>query len=159
MSKVKTILKRFAYLREYKVLSDVTVKTVQGEHKFDHIMIGPFGILSLCCFNKKGELYGNENDENFVLLDAKMNRTKTENLIRKAKEDERVLRALVTQAKLYNVKIDTAIVIENKGCKSLIPTAAVPVLQASQLSKFLNTDKFEMDNKADALGIASAIEQ
>ena len=153
MSKVKTTLKRFSYIRDYKVLENVKI----NEHTFDYLMIGVFGILSVCFFDEKGDLYGNENDENFVIVDKKSNRIKTENLIKKAKKDNEVLRSLISGAKIYNVKIDSIIVVDDKKCQPLFSATNVPVVKLSALSKFLNQEKFDVDNKADADKIVSLL--
>lgn len=153
MSKVKTTLKRFSYLRDYKVIEGAKI----NEYTFDYLMIGSFGILSICYFDKKGELYGNENDENFVIVDKKMNRTKTENLIKKAKKDTAALRSAISEAKLYNVKIDSIIVVDDKKCQPLFSASDVPVVKLSALSKFLNQEKYDVDNKADADKIVSLL--
>lgn len=153
MSKVKTTLKRFSYLRDYKVLENVKI----NEHSFDYLMIGAFGILSVCYFDKKGELYGNEHDENFVIVDKKTTRTKTENLIKKAIKDVEVLRKAISEAKLYNVKIDAIIVVDDKKCQPLFSASDVPVVKLSALSKFLNQEKYDIDNKADADKIVSLL--
>ncbi len=153
MSKVKTTLKRFSYLRDYKVLENVKI----NEHTVDYLMVGSFGILSVCCFDKKGELYGNEHDENFVIVDKKTNRAKTENLIKKAKKDTAVLRAVISEAKLYNIKIDSVIVVDDKRCQPLFSASDVPVVKLSALSKFLNQEKYDIDNKADTDKIVSLL--
>ena len=157
MSKVKTTLKRFANLRDYKVLSDVILKDGQNQHKIDYVMIGEFGILCLCGYDGKGELYGNENDRNFVTVDKKMNRTMAPNLIKTAKKNQEVLRSFVADKKFYNIKIETAIVIENKNCQPLFSASDVPVVKLQELSKFLNKEKFELDNKVKTQEIFDAI--
>ncbi len=160
MSKTRSILKRFALLREYKVLSDVTVSVDGTEHHFDHLLIGCFGILSLCSFSKKGELYGNDRDDVFILLNGnKTKRTKTENLIKKAQNDEMVLRKLLSQAKIYKIKIDTGIVIESKLCNAMIPSATVPVYTPQTLKKQLNCGKYDMDHNVNVSGILDVIAQ
>ena len=157
MSKVKTTLKRFSYLRDYEVLCDVNIKTKQGEHIIDYLMIGAFGVLSICFFDEKGELYGNENDESFVIVDRKMNRIKTENLIKKAKADANALRYVITDAKLYNVKIDSVVVVDDKRCQPLFSGAGTAVVKLSALSKFLNQEKFDIDNKTQTNEIVSLL--
>jgi len=135
------------------VLENVTV----NEHHFDYIMVGVFGILSVCFFDKKGELYGNESDENFILVDKKKNREKAENLIKKAKKDVEVLRALISKEKIYNLKIDGAIVVDDKKCQTFFTSPDLPLVKLSAFSKFLNQEKFDVDNKADADKIVSLL--
>lgn len=158
MKKTKSVLKRFSLLRDYKVLSDLTVKTADGEHHFDNILVGSFGILSTVCFDKKGELYGNERDESFVLVGVKMDRTPVPNLIKKAQKDTAVIREILSKNKIYNVKVSNAIVIESNACKATFSGSDVPVLTVSEFGKFLKTDKFECDFKADRDRIISALE-
>ncbi len=153
MSKVKTTLKRFSYLRDYKVLENITI----NQHTFDYIMVGSFGVLSVCFFDKKGELYGNESDENFILVDKKKNREKTENLIKKAKKDIDVLRVIVSKEKIYNLKIDGIIVVDEKKCQPFFSSADLPLVKLSGLSKFLNQEKYDIDNKADTDKIVSLL--
>lgn len=157
MKKTKSILKRFSYLREYDVLTDVNVSVAGKEHHFDNLLVGCFGILSLCCFDKKGDLYGNKNDENFVIVDSKSNRFKTVNLIKKAKKDEEVIRKILSTNHIYSIKVDTAIVVENMMCNILFSSDDVPVLNLRGLKKHLNCGKFDLDNKADAKKIVEAI--
>ena len=146
MSKVKTTLKRFSYLRDYKVLQNIKI----GEHNFDYIMVGSFGVLCVCYFDKKGELYGNESDQSFLFVDKKKNRENTQNLIKKAKKDVEILRSMVADAKIYNLKIDSAIVVDDKKCQTFFSSADIPLVKLSAFSKFLNQEKFDVDNKADA---------
>ncbi|MBE6788398.1 MAG: NERD domain-containing protein [Ruminococcaceae bacterium] len=157
MSKTKTILKRFARMCNYKLLSDVTVGSGESAHTFEHILIGSFGAFCVRSFKEKGELYGNENDSNFVLVDYKMSRNKTENIVKKSLKDNMTLRKIVADAKIYNVKIENAVVIEHKKCKAMITAPSCEVMAVSELSKYLN-DKFDRDNKVDAEAVASAVE-
>lgn len=157
MKKTKSLLKRYAYLREYDVLTDVNISVAGEEHHFDNLLIGCFGILSICCFDKRGDLYGNQNDDNFVLVDSKSNRYKIPNLIKKAEKDEAVLRKILSKNQVYNIKIDTAIAIENSMCQILFSSNKVPVLNMRELKKHLNCGKFDLDNKADAKKIADVI--
>lgn len=158
MSKTNSILKRFSLLREYKVLSDVKVTVGGEEHTFDKLLVGCFGILSLVTFDKKGELFGNEHDDCFILLTKnKMHREQTENLIKKAQQDEAVLRKILSDNKIYKVKIDKGIVIESAFCNAMIANDVVPVYTPQTLKKQLNCGKYDMDYKINAEAIVSAI--
>jgi hypothetical protein len=158
MKKTRAALKRYSALRDYKVLSNLTVKTEDGEHTFDNILVGNFGILTAVCFDKKGELYGNERDESFVLVGVKMDRTLVPNLIKKAQKDTAVIREILSKNKIYNIRVSNAIVIESSACKPTFSNPDNPVLTLSEFSKYLKTDKFENDYKADVDRIISALE-
>lgn len=149
MSKTQSILKRFSLLREYKVVSNLEL-TVDGEKiEIDHLLIGEFGVLNLCTINKKGDLYGNENDEIFALVDKKLNREQIPNLSKKAQKNEQALRKIFAKEKVYNVKMDSVVVIEHSGCNPMISSPAVPILKIPELKKHLNCGKYDLDNKAD----------
>ncbi len=157
MSKTKSALKRYSLLREYKVISDFEVEIGTVKHKFDKLLVGEFGVLNIVAFNKKGDLYGNENDANFVLIDKKMNREPCQNLIKEAQDGETVLRKIFAEQKVYNVKIDIAVVIENSYCQCMVSSQKVNILTLQQFKKYLNGGKFDLDNKADSQKIIDAI--
>ena len=157
MDKVKSALKRYSALREYKVISDIKLKVRDKEIEFDNILIGCFGVLCLCCFDEKGELYGSANDENFVIVDKKMNRTKTENLIKRCTKQTEALRTLFTDAKIYNVKLESAIVCSHRKCEAYISASPYKILSFGDFKKFLAQVKFEMDNKTDVEKIINEI--
>lgn len=158
MSKTKSILKRYSLLREYNVLSNVKVRVDGEEHIFDELMIGHFGILCLTTFNGKGELFGNEHDDFFILLSKnKTKREQTDNLIKKSLKDEEVLRKILSANKIYSIKIEKGIVIENKWCCAMIPGNSVPVFTLETLKKHLNCGKYDIDYKINVDAILNAI--
>ncbi len=158
MSKTSRVLKRFSLLREYNVLSEVKVTVDGQEHTFDKLLIGCFGILSLVTFDKKGELFGNEHDDCFILLTKnKTRREQTENLIKKARQGELVLRKILSDNEIYKIKIDTGIVIENAFCNAMIANDSIPVYTPQTLKKQLNCGKYDMDYKINVDAIVNAI--
>ena len=159
MSKTRTILKRYSLLREYNVLSNVKVNVSGEEHTFDEMMIGHFGILCLTTFKGKGELFGNENDEHFITLHKnKTERKEVPNLIKKSLKDEAVLRKILSDNKIYSIKIEKGIVAEHRLCIPMIPGDKVPVYTPETLKKHLNCGKYDIDYKINVGAILSAIE-
>lgn len=149
MSKTASLFKRFSILREYKVISKLSVEVENKKYTFDELLIGEFGVLCAVTFNKKGDLYGNENDENFVLIDKKMRREICENLIKKAQKGEMILRKIFANEKVYNVKIDNIAVIENQFCQRMVSVQKGNLLDLKETKKYLNSGKFDLDNKTD----------
>ncbi len=158
MKKTKSILKHFSYLREYTVLSDIKATVDGKEYSFDTLMIGGFGVLSLTTFNKKGELFGNPEDENFILVtQSKTKREKVENLIKKAQDCEYALRKILSSNGLYKIKIDSGIVMEHSLSAPMIPTDIVPVYTPKTLKKQLNCGRYDMDYKFNTAAMVKAI--
>ena len=158
MNRTKMLLKSFAKPRKFEVLSELKINYKGEEHTFDNILLGEFGVLILTRFDKAGELYGNVSDQNFVLIDRKNKRIPCENLQNKAEKGETLLRKIVSDNKIYNVKIESAIIIENKNCKPMI-TVEKEVFDLKSLKKHLAQPKFDTDNKMDVNAVISALTQ
>lgn len=159
MNKTRSILKRYSLLREYNVLSNVKVVVDGQEHVFDELMIGHFGILCLTTFKGKGELFGNENDAHFITLyKNKTERKEVPNLIKKALKDEAVLRKILSDNKIYSIKVEKGIVAEHRLCLPMIPSDKVPVFTPETLKKHLNCGKYDIDYKINVSAILGAIE-
>ena len=159
MNKTRSILKRYSFLREYEVLSNVHVNVDGKEHILDELMIGHFGILVLTTFKEKGELFGNEGDENFITLyKNKTERKEVPNLIKKSLKDEEVIRKILSNNKIYSIKVEKGIVVEHRLCLPMIPTNKVPVFTPETLKKHLNCGKYDIDYKINVGAILSAIE-
>ena len=159
MNKTRSILKRYSLLREYNVLSNVKVKVDGKEHILDELMIGHFGILCLTTFKGKGELFGNEEDAHFITLHKnKTERKEAPNLIKKSLKDEETLRKILSNNKIYSIKIEKGIVIEHPLCLPMIPNNKVLVFTPETLKKHLNCGKYDIDYKINVGAILSAIE-
>jgi len=157
MSKTKSILKRFAKALKYTLLTDLKVKAEGTEHSFDHVLVGNFGVLCVRVIDEMGEVYGSENDQNFVVVDRKLNRTKTENYVKKSMLDGEVLRKIISKEKIYNVKIDTLIAIDNKLCKPMISAPNCVIVHFNQLAKLLNS-RYDKEDKTDVNAVLAALE-
>lgn len=159
MNKTRSILKRYSLLREYNVLSNVKVTVDGQEHVFDEMMIGHFGILVLTTFKGKGELFGNEGDEHFITLyKNKTERKEVPNLIKKSLKDEAVLRKILSDNKIYSIKLEKGIVAEHRLCLPMLPSDKVPVYTPDTLKRHLNCGKYDIDYKINVGAILSAIE-
>ena len=159
MNKTATVLKRTFLAKQGKLATDVEV-TVKGEkYRFDNLLIGKFGVLNVVCLDKKGELYGNERDEFFALVNKKLERERVPNLIKTAEKNEQALREIFAKEKVYNIKIESIIVLEDKACKVLFSSPKIPLLTLSSLKKHLKQERFENDNKINPELVLSAIER
>ena len=60
MNKTASVLKRL--IKGSQLLSDFDVIIKDKSYHFDNLLVCKYGVLNAVCLNKKGELYGNEND-------------------------------------------------------------------------------------------------
>ena len=63
------VLKKFAKKYNCALLADVRVKMGDKEHIFEHILLGSFGAVCVRTMTEMGEIYGNEDDVEFVVVD------------------------------------------------------------------------------------------
>lgn len=159
MNRTALILKRALPAKQGKLATDVDV-TVKGEkYHFDNLLIGKFGVLNVVCFDKKGELYGNERDEFFALVTKKLERERVANLIKTADKNEMALREIFAKEKVYNIKIESIIVLEDKACKPLFTSQRIPLFTLSSLKKHLKQERFENDNNTNPELVFGVIER
>ena len=159
MNKTASILKKTRAAKQGALASNLEV-TVKGEkYRFDNLLIGKFGVLNVVCFDKKGELYGNEKDEFFALVTKKLERERVPNLIKTAEKNEMALREIFAKEKVYNIKIESIIVLEDNGTKPLFTSQKIPFLTLSALKKHLKQERFESDNNIDPHIVFGAIER
>lgn len=157
MNKTASVLKKL--IKGSQIVSDFDVTLKDKTYHFDNVLVSKFGVLNVVCINKMGELYGNEYDEFFALVDKKLNRERVPNLIKTAEKNEQALRQIFAKEKVYNIKIENIIVIENKGCKPLFSSTRIPLLNLGTLKKHLKQDKFMLDNNTDVDNVLAAIDR
>jgi len=156
MNKTASVLKRL--IKGSQLLSDFDVIIKDKSYHFDNLLVCKYGVLNAVCLNKKGELYGNENDEFFALVNKKLERQLVPNLIKTANENESALRTIFAKEKVYNIKVESMIVLEDKGCQPMFSSQNIPVFNLSTLKKHLKQDKFEYDNNTAVEKVLSAID-
>ena len=54
--------------KEYTVLNDVVLETTSGTTQIDHIVVSRFGVFAIETKNYRGEVYGNENKEQWTQI-------------------------------------------------------------------------------------------
>ena len=80
---VKSILKRFAFPRKYKVLENVSMELDGKTQTIDFVMVGEFGLLFVSALQGKGDFYGDFTEEYWSFVDnEKKVRTTTSMLLR-----------------------------------------------------------------------------
>ena len=156
MNKTATLLKRL--LNPSQILSDFDVLVKDKTYHFDNLLVCKYGVFNVVTINKKGELYGNEYDEFFALVNKKLQRERIPNLIKTTDANEQALRTIFAKEKVYNIKIESMIVIEDKGCKPMFSSQKIPLFNLSTLKKHLKQDKFQADNNTAVDNVLKAID-
>ena len=155
MDKTNILLKKFARKRGFEAYSDLKINHRGQEYNFDNLLIGEFGALLVESFKGTGELYGSADDESFINITLKNKRVLCENFSKNLIKNTAALREIITENKIYNVKIEGAIVIESKNCKQML-TVPDNIFGLKELKKYLSSEKFE-EGKTDKTALIKAI--
>lgn len=156
-------LRSMAPLREWKVLSGVTLTDKRGEVTADHLVVGPFGALALTDIHRRGGYYGELRDEEWVISTG--GEDKVETLRMKVpspvKNNERFVaafRALLTKGEVYNVPVDALCPITQSKIEVYVTGASATVVEAGKLREALNRQKYQKDNGVDIGRVVALLE-
>lgn len=149
---VKSVLKRYAFSRNYKVLENVEMEFNGKTQTIDFVLVGFFGLLFVSALQGKGDFYGDFKEEHWSFVDSEK-KVRFDNPVMEMEKKVDMFRALMAKKKVYNLKIDTAVVIV--GAKSDVPMYLSHVgnenivMTVNQFKKLLEKEKFEKDNNVD----------
>ena len=115
---VKSILKRYALSRNYKVLENVTLNHEGKTQTIDFVLVGFFGLLFVSALQGKGDFYGDLKEPRWSFVDDEK-KVRFDNPVLEMDKKIELFRRLMAQKKVYNLKVDSAVVIV--GTKSDVP--------------------------------------
>ena len=157
---VKSILKRFAFPRKYKVLENVSMELDGKTQTIDFVMVGEFGLLFVSALQGKGDFYGDFTEEYWSFVDNE----KKVRFLNPVKEMEKKLdmfRRLMAKKKVYNLKIESAVVIVGSKADAPMYLSHVGkeniVMTVNQFKKLLEKEKFEQDNNIDVAAVTDVL--
>ena len=146
-------LRNFAFLRRFKVLSNIEA----GDVMIENMLVGYFGILLVRTLGAKGDYYGTLSGEQWSVVLGN-NKTRFDNPVLSLTRQEAALRTLLSQKKLYNIPIERMVYISNKSSKTTVSiTNNGEILMPGKLAGYLDKTKFEKDLGLDVNQIATAI--
>ena len=117
---VKSILNRYAISRNYKVLENVQLQLDGKTQTIDFVLVGFFGLLFVSALQGEGDFYGDLKEPRWSFVDADHDRkVRFDNPVLEMDKKVDLFRRLMSQKKVYNLKIDTAVVVV--GTKSEVP--------------------------------------
>lgn len=157
--KTARILKGFAGIRRFKVLSDVTLKADGKTAHVENMLIGFFGILIVHTLGARGEYYGTLDGENWILSrEEGQQRRNFPNPVLEQQRALALMRSILSKRKLYNIPMEYVVYMADKGKKTgLFITHSGEILLPGKLKGFLHKTKFEKDTGLDVNKVAEAL--
>lgn len=146
--KVTNLLKKYAFLRSFKVLIDYKFEHKGKIVQIDNILVGFFGVIVVTDLNYSGEVYI-EADKNSEWLNIKDNKkTRFENSLNQNIEYCNSIKMMLRKEKILNVQIESLVVFTDNQVELYKPNKT-PIILLKDLSKLLHLAKYEIDNEYD----------
>lgn len=157
---VKSILKRFAFPRKYKVLENVSMELDGKTQTIDFVMVGEFGLLFVSVLQGKGDFYGDFTEEYWSFVDNEK-KVRFLNPVKEMDKKLDMFRRLMAKKKVYNLKIESAVVIVGSKADAPMYLSHVGkeniVMTVNQFKKLLEKEKFEQDNNIDVAAVTDVL--
>lgn len=157
--RVRSILRRFAGIRSFKVLSGLTFSQKNRTVCVDHILIGFFGIMLITVKNAKGTVYGSGRDKNWVRVITKHEQEKRGTFANPVFQNQsavEAVREILASQNIYKIPIENYIVFANK--KAVLNTErGLPVLTIRDFKKLLKKEKYSADGDVDVAKISDVL--
>ena len=152
---ISRTLRSMAPLREWKVLEQVTITDRKGkDHTVDHLVIGPFGVLTLTDIHRRGGYYGELRDEEWVISTGGENqvetlRVKIPSPVKNNEGFVAAFRELLTAGKVYNIPVEALCPITQTQVEVFVTGAQAQVVAPKKLREVLSRQKYQKDNGVD----------
>lgn len=157
---VKSILKRFTFPRKYKVLENVSMELDGKTQTIDFVMVGEFGLLFVSALQGKGDFYGDFTEEYWSFVDNEK-KVRFLNPVKEMDKKLDMFRRLMAKKKVYNLKIESAVVIVGSKADAPMYLSHVGkeniVMTVNQFKKLLEKEKFEQDNNIDVAAVTDVL--
>lgn len=157
---VKSILKRFAFPRKYKVLENVSMELDGKTQTIDFVMVGEFGLLFVSALQGKGDFYGDFTEEYWSFVDNEK-KVRFLNPVKEMDKKLDMFRRLMAKKKVYNLKIESSVVIVGSKADAPMYLSHVGkeniVMTVNQFKKLLEKEKFEQDNNIDVAAVTDVL--
>ena len=149
---VKAALQRYAAARNYKLLENVQIEVDGETQTIDFILAGYFGLIFVSALQGQGDFYGDFKEEYWSFM-SDTQKVRFLNPVREMDKKLDLFRKLMAQKKIYNVKIDPAVVVVGSKADTPLYLSHVGkeniVMDMNGFKKFLQDEKFEKDNGLD----------
>lgn len=158
--KVTGILKRFAGIRQFKVLTDLNLEFNGKKAHFDEVLIGFYGISFITCLNESASYYGQEKDQKWSCVKSDNQRAYLPNPVIAGVEGIDVVRRIFSSNQVYNIQMEHLIVFTGSGKKTeIFVKTSSPAVKRKDLAKLLGKVRYQKDNSVDVAQLAALLEQ
>ncbi len=149
---VKSILQRFALSHNYKLLENVQMQLDGQTQTIDFVLVGFFGLIFVSALQGEGDFYGDFKEPRWTFVDEE-NKVRFDNPVLEMDKKLDLFRRIMAQKKVYNLKIDSAVVVVGSKADTPLYLSNVRdeniVMSVDEFKKFLLKEKFEKDNDLD----------
>lgn len=149
---VKSVLRRYAATHNFKLLENVEMELDGSSQTIDFVLVGFFGLIFVSVLQGKGDFYGDFKEEKWTFVDEEQ-RIRFNNPVIEMDKKLEMFRCIIAQKKVYNLKVDTAIVVVSTKTDVPMYLSNVrennPVMNVEQFRKMLGNEKYELDNNVD----------
>lgn len=153
--KVGAVLRKFASIRSFKVISGLKLKNGDSIVEIDQVLIGFFGMILLKTCNQNGAIYGEYRDPSWVSVhtdkDKNDKKESFPNPVRAVEKCNEAMRKLLAANNLYKVETEAYVVFGDP--KTQLTNAkkkrGMPLLTLKQLKKLLQREKYSADGPVD----------
>jgi hypothetical protein len=157
--KTRRILGKFAMLRGFRVLTNVSIDYKGKSYPIENMLIGYFGILLVHTLGGRGEYYGQIDGKTWQRT-LKEKKTTFPNPVLEQAEAMTALRALFSQNKVFNIPIENIVYMTNRAKKTgLFITNDNKIFLPGKLRAYLDKTKFEKDVGIDVGKLTEIIEK
>lgn len=148
--KTGSMLRRFAGIRSYKVISGLQLQSGEETITVDQVLIGFFGIMLVMTQDEPGSIYGDYRDKQWmsVVTDKDMRDTKVtfDNPVLQLQKAHDAVRKLLAAHNLYKVQSEGYVVFGGKKVQltnlGKDKRKGMPLLTLSQFKKLIHKEKY-----------------
>lgn len=158
--KVTGILKRFAGIRQFKVLTDLDLAFEGQTAHFDQVLIGFYGISFITCLGESAAYYGQERDAIWSRVDDGNKKVSFPNPLLAGEKGIDTVRRIFSKNGVYNIQMEHLLVFAGTRKKTEVYVkSSVPVLKRKELGQLLDKVKYQKDNSVDVQKLAGLLQQ
>jgi len=158
-AKACSILKRYASLRNFKVLTGLRFETSSGHVEVQAALVGFFGVLILHTCGMRGEYYSDPTGKKWTIVYPD-SRESFENPFLVQQRAVSAMREIFAKNKAYKIPIERATYISNRSKQTAVFFSTKEALiMPGRLRSYLDKEKFEQDANVDVAQIVSILEQ
>ncbi len=158
--KVTGILKRFAGIRQFRVLTDLDLAFEGQTAHFDQVLIGFYGISFITCLGESAAYYGQERDASWSRVDDGNKKVSFPNPLLAGEKGIDTVRRIFSKNDVYNIQMEHLLVFAGARKKTEVYVkSSVPVLKRKELGQLLDKVKYQKDNSVDVQKLAGLLQQ